>query len=133
MIYSASQFVGSFTSVKKKSIMALRSPFPDVDIPKCNVLTHLFPPGEKPSENPIWIDSKNTEVSLSAAQLKQWVKRLAFGLTKAGLKRGDVVLIYTPNHIFVPAAYLGIVAGGFAFSGANPVYTSNGKYQCLSS
>ncbi|KAF8850670.1 4-coumarate-CoA ligase [Acephala macrosclerotiorum] len=105
--------------------MALRSPFPDIDIPKCNVLSHLFPPGSKPSENPIWIDSRNTEISLSAAQLKQWVKRLAFGLTMAGLKRGDVVLIYTPNHIFVPAAYLGIVGGGFAFSGANPMYTPN--------
>ncbi|CZR65630.1 related to 4-coumarate--CoA ligase [Phialocephala subalpina] len=96
--------------------MALRSPFPDIEIPKCNVLSYLFPPDTEPSDEPIWIDSKNANISLSAAQLKQWVKRLAFGLTKAGLKRGDVVLIYTPNHIFVPAAYLGIVSGGFAFS-----------------
>ena len=107
--------------------MALRSPFPEVEIPKCNILTHLFPPDNEPPEQPIWIDSKNTGISLSAAQLKQWVKRLAFGLTKAGLKRSDVVLIYTPNHIFVPAAYLGIMGGGFAFSGANPVYTPNGQ------
>ena len=33
------------------------------------------------------------------------------------------MIIYTPNHIFVPAAYLGIVGGGRAFSAANPIYT----------
>lgn len=43
------------------------------------------------------------------------------------MKKGDVVMIYTPNHIFVPVAYLGIVGAGFAFSGANPVYTLPGK------
>lgn len=32
-------------------------------------------------------------------------------------------MIYTPNHIFVPAAYLGIVGSCRAFSAANPIYT----------
>jgi acyl-CoA synthetase (AMP-forming)/AMP-acid ligase II len=54
---------------------------------------------------------------------------LAFGLERIGLKKGDVVMIYTPNHIFVPVAYLGIVGAGYAFSGANPVYTLPGKFK----
>lgn len=107
--------------------MSIRSPFPDVDIPKCNVLMHLFPSGKKVSEEPIWIDAKDSSISLSPAQLLKWAKRLAVGLGKAGLKRSDVVLIYTPNHIFVPAAYLGSVGGRYVFSGANPVYTPNGN------
>ena len=32
-------------------------------------------------------------------------------------------MIYTPNNIFVPVAYLGIVGSGRAFSAANPIYT----------
>lgn len=108
--------------------MPFHSPFPDLYIPKVDILTYLFPPGEKPSDTPLWIDSKDTKISLSPAQLLQWVKRLAFGLERTGVKKGDVVMIYTPNHVFVPVAYLGIVGAGYAFSGANPVYTLPGKY-----
>lgn len=106
--------------------MVIHSPFPNVDFQRTNIVFRLFPPGGKPSEEPLWIDSKDTKVSLSPAQLLGWMKRLACGLGKAGLKRGDVVMIYTPNHIFVPASYLGVAGGGYAFSGASPVYTANG-------
>ena len=108
--------------------MPFTSPFPDLPIPKVDILTYLFPPGERPSTTPLWIDSKDTSISLSPAQLLQWVKRLAFGLESlSGVRKGDVVMIYTPNHIFVPVAYLGIVGAGYAFSGANPVYTLPGE------
>lgn len=114
--------------------MPFSSPFPDVHIPKTDILTYLFPPEKAPSTKPLWIDSKNPKISLSPARLLQWVKRLAFGLEKSGVKKGEVVMIYTPNHIFVPVAYLGIVGAGYAFSGANPVYTLPGEpqqYFCL--
>ena len=107
--------------------MPFTSPFPALDIPKVDILTYLFPSGETPSDKPQWIDSSDPKISLSPAQLLQWVKRLAFGLERTGLKKGEVVMIYTPNHIFVPVAYLGIVGAGYAFSGANPVYTLPGK------
>jgi 4-coumarate--CoA ligase len=76
------------------------------------------------------MDSKDTSISLSAAQLLEWVRRLALGLDALGLKRGDVVMIYTPNHVFVPVAYLGIVGAGYSFSGANPLYTVPGETNC---
>jgi 4-coumarate--CoA ligase len=107
--------------------MPLSSPFPELHIPKVDILTYLFPPGETQSRNPLWIDSKDTKISLSPAQLLQWVKRLAFGLERSGIKREEVVMIYTPNHIFVPVAYLGVVGAGYAFSGANPIYTLPGE------
>lgn len=106
--------------------MPLRSPFPDINIPKVDILTYLFPQNEKPSEAPIWIDAKNPKLSLSPAQGLRWIRKLGYGLHKLGIKRGDVVMIYTPNHIFVPIAYLGIVGAGYAFSGANPIYTLPG-------
>ena len=107
--------------------MPLSSPFPELQIPKVDILTYLFPPGETQSRDPLWIDSEDTKISLSPLQLLQWVKRLAFGLERSGAKKGEVIMTYTPNHIFVPVAYLGIVGAGYAFSGANPIYTLPGE------
>ena len=103
--------------------MPLKSPFPDLDIPKSNVLTYLFPPGQTPSDVPIWIDAANPSKNLTPRQLLQWVKRLAVGLQRLRIKPGEVVMIYTPNHIYVPVAYLAVVGYGAAFTGANPAYT----------
>lgn len=111
--------------------MPFSSPYPSLDIPETNILSYLFPPGEEPYDEPIWFDSKNASNNLSPKQLLHWVRRLALGLERLGLKKGDVVMIFTPNHIFVPVAYLGIVGAGCVFSGANPSYTVPGK--CISS
>lgn len=53
----------------------------------------------------------------------QWVKRMTLGLDNLGIGRGEVCLIYSPNHIYIPVAYLGIVGGSRCFSAVNPVYT----------
>ncbi|KAH7066150.1 hypothetical protein BKA63DRAFT_546765 [Paraphoma chrysanthemicola] len=103
--------------------MPFSSPFPALSIPKCNLLEYLFPTGSTPTDTPIWIDSQNTDHHLTPRTLLQWTKRLALGLDRVGSKPGEVVLILTPNHIFVPVAYLGIVGSKRIFSGANPAYT----------
>jgi 4-coumarate--CoA ligase len=107
--------------------MPFPSIYPLLDIPESNVLSYLFPRGEEPYDEPIWFDSKNDKNNLTPKQLLRWVGRLSFGLERLGLKRDDVVMIYTPNHIFVPVAYLGIVGAGCVFSGANPSYTIPGQ------
>ncbi|KAK6067515.1 4-coumarate- ligase [Seiridium cupressi] len=103
--------------------MPFKSPYPSLDIPRTNVLSYLFPRGELVSSDPLWHDAKNAAHNLSPKQLLQWVRRLSFGLKGLGLQKEDVVMIHTPNHIFVPVAYLGIVGAGYVFSGANPAYT----------
>ena len=52
---------------------------------------------------------------------------MAIGLDRLGLKKGDVLMMVSPNHIFVPIAYLGAVGSGRIFSGANPLYTVDGR------
>ncbi|GME36656.1 4-coumarate-ligase [Neofusicoccum parvum] len=101
--------------------MPHKSPF-QIDIPACNLLDYLFPSSEEPSEEPIWLDAENPERSLSPKQLLQWVRRLGSGLQSLGLDPGDVVMVYSTNHIFVPVAYCGIAGAGFIFSGCNPAY-----------
>ncbi|KAI1334531.1 4-coumarate-CoA ligase [Xylariaceae sp. FL0016] len=103
--------------------MVFKSPYPPLSLPGSNVLSYLFPEKEEPSEEPLWLDAKDDKRNLSPKQLLHWVRRLCLGLERLGLTREDVVMIYTPNHVFVPVAYLGVVGAGCCFSGANPAYT----------
>ena len=115
-----------FDTVKLRLlIMPSKSPF-TIDIPATDVLSYLFPVGQPASDKPIWIDADNTSNSLSPRQLLQWAKRLCGGLQKLGLKKQDVVMMYSHNHIFVPVAYLGVSGCGCIFSGCNPAYGING-------
>ncbi|KAK2608528.1 hypothetical protein QQS21_002874 [Conoideocrella luteorostrata] len=103
--------------------MPIKSQFPNLDIPQVDLLTYLFR-DRKLSDEPLWIKSGEREKNLSLKQALQWIKRLGSGLSQLGMEKGDVVLIFTPNHIFVPIAYLGIVGSGCIFSGASPSCTT---------
>lgn len=109
--------------------MPIRSPYPDIDIPELDILTYLFGDGspECLSDEPLWINAADTSQSVSPFGALEWIKRLAIGLDKLGVKQGNVVMIVTPNHIHVPIAYLSVVGSGRVFSGANPLYTADGR------
>ncbi|KAL9017273.1 MAG: hypothetical protein Q9185_005394 [Variospora sp. 1 TL-2023] len=49
--------------------MPFYSPFRDLEIPRTNVLTYLFPRAESAKDTPLWIDSKNSEESIGATDL----------------------------------------------------------------
>ncbi len=108
--------------------MVIRCPYPDIAIPEQDILTYLFGSGQLLPEDPIWIDAANSTRYLSLRTALQWIKRLAVGLDKLGVQKDEVVMIVTPNHIFVSVAYLGIIGSGRIFSGANPAYTADGRY-----
>ncbi|KAF1967444.1 4-coumarate:coenzyme A ligase [Bimuria novae-zelandiae CBS 107.79] len=101
--------------------MPSQSPF-QIDIPATDLLSYLFSSSEPPSDKPIWIDADDTRNSLSPRQLLQWAKRLGSGLQEMGLKRQDVVMMYSTNHIYVPVAYLRSAGCGCIYSGYNPGY-----------
>jgi acyl-CoA synthetase (AMP-forming)/AMP-acid ligase II len=103
--------------------MAIQSPFPPIDIPQVDLLSYLFPEGTTPSSDPVWLEASNPEHCLSPRQALNWIKRLAIGLDRLKIPAQEPVMILTPNHIFVPVAYLGIVGSRRIFSAANPVYT----------
>lgn len=109
--------------------MVIRSPYPDLNIPGQDVLFYLFGHNDDSSlsHRPLWINVAGPDTHLSTRTAVQWIKRLAIGLDRLGLKRGDVLMMVSPNHIFVPVAYLGAVGSGRIFSGANPLYTVDGR------
>ncbi|KAL8837300.1 MAG: hypothetical protein Q9170_002557 [Blastenia crenularia] len=104
--------------------MPFHSPFANLSFPKTNILSFLFPDPSSVSDAPIWIDSQNSQETISAVDLLQWVRRIGVGFDKLGIKEGEIVLVYSPNHIFLPVIYLAIVANGRVFSGANPGFTA---------
>ena len=107
--------------------MVIRSPYPDIDIPEQDILTYLFGSQDSLSDNPLWINAASPDSYLSLRTGIQWIKRLAIGLDSLGVAKGEVLMIVSPNHIFVPVAYLGAVGSGRIFSGANPSYTADGR------
>lgn len=107
--------------------MYLKSPLPPLNIPKTSILDFCFPPDTTPTDIPLWIDAKDPSFFLTHKTARQWICRLGQGLERKGIKAGDVVLVFTPNHIFVPVAYLGVVGMGALFSGLNPGYTVDGE------
>lgn len=107
--------------------MVYKSPY-SIDVPKQDLLTYLCPSSAEPlDDRPLWISAAQPSISLSSKQALQWVRRLAVGLAKLQLKIGDVVLMISPNHVFVPVAYIGTIGYGAVFSGLSPTATVNGK------
>jgi 4-coumarate--CoA ligase len=104
--------------------MPHKSKYPDLTIPASNILDFIFAPDDPiPQSESIWHDSVNPHNSLSKSQGLHRIKQLAVALNNLGIKEQEVVMIFTPNHICVPIAYMGIVGSKRIFSGANPIYT----------
>jgi hypothetical protein len=100
-----------------------------INIPSTDLLTYLFPPDNEEDVNqPIWISAADPSILLNRKQAVQWIRRMAVGLKKLQLKTGDVVLIISPNHVFVPVAYIGSIACGAVFSGLTPLASVNGNH-----
>lgn len=96
----------------------------NVDIPQVSLPTYVFgSPSAALPETPLYLDPGNPEkYHLSTSDLRQWCKRLAAGLQKAGLKPGDRVLLFSGNTLFFPVVFLGTIMAGGVFTGANPTY-----------
>ncbi|OQU95928.1 AMP-binding enzyme domain-containing protein [Cladophialophora immunda] len=103
--------------------MIHKSRFKDIDIPRCNILSYLFPKDTVPSTRPLWVDARVPQRCLSPATLLRWVQRFAVGLDRLGVPMNEAVMVFTPNHIFVPVVYLATAGSRRYFTGANPTYT----------
>lgn len=101
------------------------SPWPPLDIPKYNILSYLFPQDAGLSQSPIWIDVNNPSNNLSQGQILSLIKRFSVGLEKLGIPEQRAIMVFTPNHIFVPVVYLAAAGSKRYFTGANPGYTIN--------
>ncbi|KAJ4971104.1 hypothetical protein NE237_004203 [Protea cynaroides] len=91
-----------------------RSLRPSVVLPKDpsqSMIPFLFRNSSAYSDKLALADGDSGE-TLTFAQFKSKVAKVAHGLLRLGIKKGDVVLIFSPNSIEFPLCFLGIVALG---------------------
>ncbi|OQV02545.1 hypothetical protein CLAIMM_07730 [Cladophialophora immunda] len=93
------------------------------EIPNKDICSWIFDEPKYDVNKPIFIDASNTNRSLSHLQARTIIRQLIGGLRKAGVKRGDCVLIHSFNDIYYPILFLAIVGAGAVFAGTNPGYT----------
>lgn len=100
------------------------APWQTLDVPKCNILSYLFPPDAGLSKEPKWLNADDPSESISPAQMVTLIKRFATGLSNLGVKEKEVVMIFSPNNLYVPLVYLATAGSKRCFTGANPGYTT---------
>lgn len=61
------------------------------------------------SDKPIYLDPERPDTHfLTVNDYRDWSKRLALGLQRAGLKPGDRVLLFSGNNLFFPVVFMGV-------------------------
>ncbi|KAL3828488.1 hypothetical protein ACJIZ3_017290 [Penstemon smallii] len=101
---------------------SLRPPVPLPENPNLSMVSFLFRNASSLSDKPALIDS-NTGETLTFTQFKSTVSKVSQGLLQLGIKKNDVVLIFSPNSIQFPLCFFGIIAIGAIATTVNPMYT----------
>lgn len=103
--------------------MPYRSKYKDVHIPKCNILSYIFADAKGNSTKPTWIDANDPSRFISRDQVLVLLQRLAVGFDRLGVGEQEIIMVLSPNHIFVPLVYLAAAGSKRIFTGVNPAYT----------
>ncbi|KAI9194019.1 hypothetical protein LWI28_002367 [Acer negundo] len=67
----------------------------------------------------------DSSASLTYSQFRSTLIKVSHGFRHLGIRKNDVVLIFSPNSIQFPLCFLGVIALGAIATTANPVYTVN--------
>lgn len=102
--------------------MPINSQFPRIDIPKCNILSFLFP-GGKAGNGQLWLNADDPTKAISAGDTLSLIKRFATGLDGLSVPSQAAIMVVSPNQIYVPVIYLAATGSGRIFTAANPAYT----------
>ncbi|KAK6163405.1 hypothetical protein DH2020_000269 [Rehmannia glutinosa] len=100
---------------------SLRPPLFPKD-PNLSMVSFLFRNASSFPDKRALVDSHTGE-TLTFAQFKSTVSKVAHGLLQLGIKKNDVVLIFAPNSIQFPLCFFGVIAIGAIATTVNPIYT----------
>lgn len=96
-----------------------------IDIPILSLSSYVFDsPKAKLGEKPLIVNAENDSQYLTHHSYREWSKRLAAGLRKAGFQPGDRLLLFSGNTVFFPVVIQGTIMAGGIFTGANPSYVA---------
>ncbi|XP_057984204.1 probable CoA ligase CCL7 [Malania oleifera] len=101
---------------------SLRPPLNLPPNPNTSMVDFLFQNSSSFPNSTALIDHDSGEI-LTFCRLKSVVCNLSHALSRLGIRRNDVVLIFAPNSIYFPICFLATVALGAIASTINPSYT----------
>lgn len=101
---------------------SLRPPLVLPKDPNLSLVSFLFRKASSYPRRPALIEAHSGE-TVNFSQFKSMVIKVSHGLTRLGLKKNDVVLIFAPNSIQYPLCFFGVIAIGAIATTANPLYT----------
>lgn len=108
----------------------IRSNYPDVEIPEVSLTEFVLSQARARGDKPAIIDGASGR-TITYAQLVELVQRVAAGLAAHGLKKGEVLGIYSPNVPEYAAAFHATASLGGISTTVNPLYTTRELAQQL--
>jgi acyl-CoA synthetase (AMP-forming)/AMP-acid ligase II len=102
--------------------MILRSPHPDVRIPRQS-LSEFVLDGSRPRAADVALIDATTGSAITYGELREHVRRAAAGLSALGLRKGDVVGLWSPNSPKFAVAFHAVARLGATVTPANPLNT----------
>ncbi|SHG01703.1 AMP-binding protein [Streptoalloteichus hindustanus] len=104
--------------------MPHRSPFPDVEIPDLPYHEHVLADAVDRGDALALVDGREPGgTRVTYAQLDAAVRRLAAGLAEAGLAKGDVLALFSPNTVAFPVVLYAASMCGAVVTTVNSLYT----------
>ncbi len=102
--------------------MAFASPYPDIEIPDVSVPDFILGANAERPDAVALVDGARGD-QLTYGQLAAYVDRVAAALHERGLRKGDVVAIFSPNTAWYPVVFHGVAKAGLVSSTINSLYT----------
>ncbi len=102
--------------------MVFRSPFPPIDIPRIPLHDFVLGGAAARGDAPALIEGATGRV-LTYAQLVEQTRRFAAGLSRGGIRQGDVVAIWSPNSPEYAVVFHAVSRLGAILTTVNPTYT----------
>src|SRR5690349_7351761 len=102
--------------------MSYRSPFPDITVPEHSLMDQVFgAAGAKPDA--IAMADGLSGRTIKYGELLDRIRQTAAGLAARGIKKGDVVSLWSPNVPEWPIVFFAVVKLGAIVHTSNPVST----------
>src|SRR5688572_11630923 len=105
------------------STTVLRSPHPDVVIPNIPLSDYVLGAIDDHRDRPALVDAVSGR-TITFGGLVDDVRRLAAGLSRRGIRQGDVVAILSPNVPEYAVVFHAVSRLGAILTTINPAYTA---------
>lgn len=102
--------------------MIFKSSFPSLDLPEVPLHEFVVAKAAQFPDKPALIDGPSGR-TITYKQLAGGIHMVASNFVKRGLKKGDVVAIYSPNIPEYAVAFHGVIKAGGTNTTINPLYT----------